>query len=148
MKRPLVAFALLLALSAHADEARVERTIPQGYAFDHPELLATQRVWGIAHGARLLAQACAQAGLGEAAEAWVTWLERELPQFLAMSRELAGHYFDEPDAAPARLAAMLGLPQALALTPEQIEPACATLAEALAQPRYDLAGRRAEMIAK
>lgn len=119
---------------------------PPGYAFDRPEILASQRAWGIAHGARLLAHACARAGHGAAAEAYVAWQERELPTILAMSRELAGHYFGEEDAPPDRLAAMLGLQQTLSLAQDDLEPACATLAEALAQPRYDLAERRAEFL--
>jgi len=119
---------------------------PPGYAFDRPEVLASQRVWGIAHGVRLLAHACARAGYGAAAEAYVAWQERELPAILAMSRELAEHYFGEPEAAPDQLAAMLGLQHTLSLAQEALEPACTTLAEALAQSRYDLSGRREEFL--
>lgn len=116
------------------------------YAFDQPEILAAQRLWGITHGARLLALACSQAGKGEAAEAWVDWHERELPHILSAGRVLANHYFGEAAAPPDALATVLGLKQALALPPEQLEPACATLAEALAQPRYDLAKRYEELL--
>jgi hypothetical protein len=116
------------------------------YAFDQPEILAAQRLWGIAHGARLLAHACSQAGKGEAAEAWVAWHERELPHILTAGRVLAQHYFGEDTAPPDALATVLGLKQALALPPEQLEPACATFAQALAQPRYDLAKRYEELL--
>ncbi len=116
------------------------------YAFDQPEILAAQRLWGIAHGARLLAHACSQAGKGEAAEAWVEWHERELPQILSAGRLLAQHHFGEDAAPPDALATALGLKPALALPPEQLEPACASLAEALNQPRYDLTKRREELL--
>ncbi|GAB1394425.1 hypothetical protein MASR1M60_25890 [Rhodocyclaceae bacterium] len=116
------------------------------YAFDQPEILAAQRLWGLAHGARLLAHACTQAGKGEAAEAWVDWQERELPQILNAGHLLAKHHFGEDAAPPDALATALGLKQALALPPDQLEPACATLAEALDQPRYDLAKRYEELL--
>lgn len=134
--------ALAFAGPACADEP----TVPQGYVFDRPELLAEQRIWGIAHGARLLALACASAGKAAAAAAWVEWQERERPQILAAGRVLGLHYFGREDAPPEAISAMLGLQPALALPPEALEPACATLAEALAQPRYDLQQRRAEWL--
>jgi hypothetical protein len=119
-----------------------------GYALDQPEIYAAQRVWGIAHGARLLALACAQAGQGAAAEAWVAWSERELPLLREQSRVLARHYFDAPAAPAAVIAVALGLKPTLDLSPEQLDPACATLAETLGQPRYDLARRREELLKK
>lgn len=133
----------LLALACAATWAG---TAQAQYAFDQPEILAAQRLWGITHGARLLALACNQAGKGEAAEAWVEWHERELPHILNAGRLLAEHHFGTEAAPPDALAGVLGLKQALALPPEQLEPACATLAEALAQPRYDLAKRYEELL--
>lgn len=136
MKRAIVfAGALLLAGPAAAQG---------GYAFDQPELLAEQRIWGIAHGARLLALACAGSGNLAAAAAWVDWQEREQAQILTAARALGRHYFGREDAPPEAISAMLGLQPALALPPEALAPACATLAEALAQPRYDLKQRRGE----
>jgi hypothetical protein len=120
--------------------------IPQGYAFERPELLADQLLWGIAHGARLLALACAQAGRGEAAEAWVAWQERERAQILAANRSLGLHYFGKADAPADAISTALGLASALALPPEQLAPACASLATALARPRYDLGQRREELL--
>jgi hypothetical protein len=134
--------ALAFAGPACADEPAV----PQAYAFDRPELLAEQRIWGLAHGARLLALACAGAGKIAAAEAWVNWQERERPQILAAGRALGLHYFGREDAPPEAISAMLGLQPALALPPEELAPACATLAEALTQPRYELQQRRAEWL--
>lgn len=132
---------------AFALPLRAEETLPsQGYAFDKPERLVEQKLWGIAHGARLLALACARAGHGAAAEAWVAWQEREREEILSIGRRLARHYFNSDDAPPDAIERALGLQAALALPPEQLAPACATLAEALAQPRYDLKQRREEML--
>lgn len=133
-------FGVLAGVIAWAGAASAQ------YAFDQPEILAAQRLWGLAHGIRLLAQACRQADRGDAAEAWVEWQERELPHILNAGRVLAKHHFGEETAPPDALAAVLGLKQALALPPAQLEPACATLAEALAQPRYDLAKRYEELL--
>ena len=120
--------------------------MPQGYAFDKPGVLADQRTWGIAHGARLLGLACAQAGYGKAAEAWVAWQEREWAQIDVVRAALGQYYFKTDDAPPEAIATALGLPASLELTPEALAPACETLAEALAQPRYDLGQRRAEFL--
>ncbi|MEW6163766.1 MAG: hypothetical protein AB1642_01755 [Pseudomonadota bacterium] len=144
MKRLAFACALAWAGAGSAQDAAA----PQGYSFEQPELLADQHVWGIVHGARLLAQACARASHGGAAEAWVDWQEREAAQIGAMRVVLSRHYFRTDDASPDALAAALGLKQALALPAGELGPACATLAEALAQPRYDLSKRREEVLAK
>jgi len=121
---------------------------PPGYAFDRPELLADQYLWGIAHGARLLGLACARAGHAEAHAAWLAWSERERPEIVASAGRLGRHYFQREDAASAEIAAALNLRPALDIAPERLEPACATLPAALARPRYDLARRREEMLKK
>jgi hypothetical protein len=94
----------------------------------------------------LLAQACARAGHGAAAEAWVDWQERESAQVEAMRSALSRHYFKTDDAPPDAIAAALGLNAALALPAGKLDPACASLAEALGQARYDLAKRRKELL--
>lgn len=123
-----------------------DAAISQGYVFENPELLADQLIWGIAHGARLLALACARDGKGGAAEAWVAWQERERPRILAANRSLGLHYFGSADAPADAVTAALGLASALALPPERLAPACASLAEALDRPRYDLARRREDLL--
>ena len=151
MKRlAVLACAAVFALSAQADEkvgAAGTATAP-GYAFDRPEVLADQRIWGIAHGARLLALACKRAGHGAAAEAWVVWQEREAAQIEVIRAALGQYYFKRDDAPYEAIAAAMGLSPTLDLPPEELAPACATLAEALAQPRYDLAKRREELLKK
>jgi len=122
-----------------------------GYQFDSPEFLATQLTWGVAHGVRLLALACARAGkigMSQAAETWVSWQEREQATILSMQDELGRFYFELEGLAPDVIAAALGLKHALALPEDELAPACASLPEALVQPRYDLKSRRDEVLAK
>lgn len=145
MKRLIALLAVLLIQPAAWAQ---EPAVPQGYAFDRPQVLADQRVWGIAHGARLLALACAHAGHGVAAEAWVDWQERESAQIEVIRAALGQYYFKSDDAPLDAVANALGLSASLSLPSETLAPACATLAEALAQPRYDLAKRREELLKK
>ena len=140
--------AVVLALPAHADEKVGDGGTASviGYVFDHPEVLADQRLWGIAHGVRLLTLACAQNGYGAAAEAGIDWQEREAAQILALNLALGRLYFQRDDVPPDAISAALGLRTELELTAETLQPACETLAKALTQPRYDLARRREEML--
>jgi len=147
------ACALALALPAHAGEdvGAGEIKSPEGvtapaYVFEHPEIFAAQLLWGLAHGVRLLALACAEHGDFTAAESWVTWQEREQPQILAAGRLLGRHYFGSEDAPPDIIAAALGLKPSLALPGEVLDQACATLPEALTKPRYDLVRFREQIL--
>ena len=128
-------------VTASAGSLSVPEAAP-GYVFEQPEVLAAQLLWGFAHGARLLARACAEHGDLTAAEAWVAWQEREQPQILAAGRLLGRHYFSSEEAPPDIIAAALGLKPALALPPATLDQACTTLPEALTKPRYDLARLR------
>jgi hypothetical protein len=142
VKRLALACALAWAGAGYPQDAPRQ----QGYSFDRPELLADQLIWGVAHGARLLALACARAGRGAAAEAWVAWQERERTRILAAGESLGRYYYEREDVPPDAIAAALGLQPVLSLPPERLDPACATLAEALTQPRYDLEKRREELL--
>ncbi len=130
------------ALPAHAESLPV----PHEYVFDQPELMADQLVWGVAHGVSLLGRRCAQSGQLSAADAWIRWQEREVGPIQAMHERLAQYYFQRSEVEPGSVANALGLKTRLDLAPEQLEAACATLAEALQHPRYDLARRRAELL--
>ena len=120
--------------------------VPPGYAFDKPAVLAAQLLWGVAHGARLLGLACAKNGQYAATQAWINWQEREAAQIDAARRLLGNYYFGDAEPLPAVVSAAIGLKPALDLSPEALEPACATLAEALAQPRYDMHRRHADIL--
>ncbi|MDP2194402.1 MAG: hypothetical protein Q8J72_00260 [Rhodocyclaceae bacterium] len=124
----------------------LEPVVPPGYAFDKPPVLAAQLLWGVAHGARLLGLACAKNGHYAATQAWLNWQEREAAQIDAARRLLGNYYFGDAEPLPAVVSAAIGLKPALDLSSEALEPACATLAEALAQPRYDMNRRHADIL--
>lgn len=146
------ASCLFMSMAAASDDRVLPSStgepggIPSGYVFDQPELLADQVLWGVAHGVRLLGQACARKGEGAAAEAWITWQEREAKAIAAYHLALSRHYFQRDDISPLAIAAALGLKPELDILPERLLPACDTLAEALKQPRYDLERQRVELL--
>lgn len=115
-----------------------------GYAFEFPRVLAEQRLFGIAHGVSLLATACLDAPdeADAAADAYTQWYEQQQEQIEMLRAELAEFYFG-PRASEANwshIVAALKLREAIGLAPgsEQLRAACATLPEALRQPRYNL----------
>ena len=133
--------------AAHAENAAPPLVSDQrlGYAFEFPRVLAAQRLFGIAHGVSLLATACLDAPdeANAVADAYTQWYEQQQDQIDMLQAELAEFYFG-PRANEARwahIAATLKLRAAIGLTPdsEQLRAACASLPEALRQPRYDLA---------
>lgn len=132
------------ALAAEPDAAAVA-TKPAGYAFAYPRLLAQQRLYGIAHGVALLAKACLNAdeNADDTARAYRTWLVSQQGVIDAATLELAGYYRISPATDGAALAQVMNLQTALAHAPgsAELKAACATLPQALAQPRYDLTER-------
>ena len=130
-----VLFGALMLMSSHA--ARAEA--PVGYAFDKPRVLTQQIIWGLAHGVRLLGEACERRGDTAAANAYADWRTQQQASIAAAERDLARHYFQRDTALAAELDVALKLPAALKLTEAELQPACATLGEALKKPRYDLA---------
>lgn len=132
--------------AAHADPAPpLVSSERLGYAFEFPRVLAEQRLFGIAHGASLLATACLDSPeeADAAGEAYTKWYEQQQEQIELLKSELAEFYFGPraDEARWAHIAATLKLREAIGLAPgsEQLRAACATLPEALLQPRYDLA---------
>lgn len=148
MRRIVIASILCGALAAaHADNAAPPLVSDErlGYAFEFPRVLAAQRLFGIAHGVSLLATACLDAPdeANAVADAYTQWYEQQQGQIDMLQSELAEFYFG-PRANEARwahIAATLNLRVVIGLTPdsEQLRAACASLPEALLQPRYDLA---------
>ena len=148
------ALLLLCAFSparAEGDAALRPLPPPDGYAFDNPRLLTHQLIWGIVHGVRLLALTCHERGRDGATEAYLDWMTEEAAQIHAAEVDLARHYFQRDEASPEALDQALHLKPFLDTAPQEIGPACATLAEALKQERYDLdkyyAARRAAILA-
>jgi hypothetical protein len=114
-----------------------------GYAFDNPDLLLRQRIFGLAHGVHLLLSACLDKN--ENAEAaqlaydvWHAAQERELD---GVRGELAVHHFgaQAERAHWQDVARVLGLRETIypSLGSISLPDACATLPQALMQPRYD-----------
>lgn len=116
----------------------------QGYAFEFPRVLAEQRLFGIAHGIALLAEACSHEPLHaqSTAQAYRQWYEQQQLLIEDLKQNLAVFYYG-PNAAQAswsHIAAALNLRSRVSPEPgsEQMAAACASLPEALQQPRYDL----------
>lgn len=136
--------ALLFALATHAQEAAAPPT-RSGYAFDSPRVLTQQRLFGLAHGIALLAGACRASPphAPSSTVAYMAWQERQAPTIAAAVADLGRYYFGSAAVEPAALVRQLALKEALDPAPDapELAAACATLPEALAQPRYDLAAR-------
>ena len=134
MKGAALAVGLLLAVQAQAED----RPVPSGYAFDKPQILAQQLVWGVVHGVRLLALACLRRGDTIATGIYADWLDKQWPRVRAAERDLSRYYFDRDQVPMEMIDAALNLRPTLAQPDEELEAACMTLPEALASPRYDL----------
>lgn len=116
----------------------------RGYAFDRPRVLAQQAIFGIAHGVALLGRACALApdSAPDTAAAYAAWNDKNQARIDSAARELAGYYFAPPldGVRHLHLVQALGLKTDLGLSTDspELQAACATLPQALQNPRYDL----------
>jgi len=150
VKAPLLAGLLLTGSGLHAQEAPVaDPMIPvrHGYAFDRPELLQQQRIFGLAHGVHLLLSAChdKNENADAAQRAYASWHERQREAIGAVRAALAAHHFGA-QAGQAQwqdVARALGLRETVypSLGAISLQEACATLPAALAQERYDFAAQ-------
>jgi hypothetical protein len=151
------AATLLAALWCAAQAADVTRTdtpaaatalklMPQrlGYAFEQPDILLRQRLFGLAHGLSLLAAACLD--LPEHSnpiqDAYAAWHTRQAKTIETLVHDLAGHYFG-PRADEAQwtdLAHALNLKDSIlpSLGEVSLAAACASMPEAITAPRYEL----------
>ena len=116
-----------------------------GYAFDQPEILVRQRLFGLAHGVSLLAAACVELPEQSAAtqESFMAWHAQQAAAIEQVVQDLAQYYFG-PQAALAQwqdLTRALKLKNHIKQTLGQFEfsVACASLTQAITGPRYDLA---------
>lgn len=113
-----------------------------GYAFDRPEILIRQRLFGLAHGLSLLAAACLDLPERAAAieAAYAAWHAGQAKTIETLVHDLAAWYFG-PRAREAEwpdLAQALGLGDSIqpALGQIALDDACASLPEAITRPRY------------
>ena len=146
MRLPLAAFGVLGVLAAapcaHAEETPQRQR--QGYAFDSPRVLAQQRLFGIAHGVGLLAAACREAPEAARIESAVSaWRAEQQMTIDLAAAGLARYHFGSGAAAAdwSAIAAALNLKGRLDPPPDDLAAACASLPEALSQPRYALGER-------
>jgi hypothetical protein len=121
-----------------------------GYAIDQPQILIRQRLFGLAHGLSNLAAACLELPEHSQAiqDAYAAWHAGQSKTIEALVHDLARYYFG-PRAAEARwqdLARALNLHESIepSLGPISLEDACATLPQAIGQPRYRLDRRLAD----
>lgn len=138
---------LLVVMPAFADEPGLsaEGLVPvrHGYAFDQPDILLRQRLFGLAHGVHLLLSACLDKRLNvQAAEqAYEHWHTVQEPAIEALRNTLAEHHFgaQAPRAGWQDIARVLGLKETIypALGAVGLKEACATLPLALTRPAYD-----------
>lgn len=134
--------ALVLPLAATAQDAPLQPLAHRlGYEFDRPQILLHQQLFGLAHGASLLAAACLERADQKAADAYALWHETQEPAIRRIAADLAAWHFGAraSEAGWNDIARAIGLRDVLAPRPDaELADACATLPEALPQPRYDL----------
>lgn len=137
---PAALAALSLAFAAQAQESQ-----RRGYAFDSPRVIAEQRLFGIAHGVGLLAAACRElpAAAEQVQDAYSAWRAEQQVTIDLAAAALARYYFGADAAAMDwhSITRALNLKERLDLDSAELQAACATLPEALAQPRYRLGER-------
>lgn len=115
-----------------------------GYAFDKPDILLRQRLFGLAHGISLLTARCVafpeQVKLVQ--PAFLVWHEKQANAVVQVMHDLAAYYFE----AQASQATWADVAQALKLktvidqplSEFELNAACTSLPQALKSPRYDL----------
>lgn len=127
-----------------AQEPLRANTRRAGYAFDKPDILLRQRLFGLVHGISLLTARCVafpeQVKLVQ--PAFVAWHEKQANAVVQVMHDLAAYYFE----AQASQATWADVAQALKLktvidqplSEFELNAACASLPQALKSPRYDL----------
>ncbi len=128
-------------------EARPALEVPvqrMGYAFEQPEILIRQRLFGLAHGLSLLAAACLDlpAYSGPIQDAYAAWHAKQGKTIESIVHELAGYYFGSraDEAQWPDLSRALNLSDRIetALSEVTLHAACASLPEAIGRSRYEL----------
>ena len=115
-----------------------------GYAFDQPEILIRQRLFGLAHGLSLLAAACLDlpAHSGPIQDAYAAWHAKQGKAIETIVRDLSVYYFGSraDEARWPDLSRALNLADRIetALSEVTLNAACASLPDAITRPRYEL----------
>ena len=124
-----------------------------GYAIDRPQTLMRQRLFGLAHGLSVLAAACLDLPEHSQAiqDAYAAWHAGQGKTIEALVHDLARYYVG-PRAAEAQwqdVARALNLHESIEplLGSVSLQDTCATLPQAIRQPRYEFDRRLAEAAA-
>jgi hypothetical protein len=131
------------AADAATPVVAVLKPLHKGYAFEQPEILVRQRLFGLAHGLSLLAAACLDVAeqSGSAQEAYAAWHVKQAETITTVVNDLARYYFGDRagEAAWADISRALALKEDIreALGDVRLEEACATLPTAIVRPRYE-----------
>lgn len=139
--RALGIFALAVMVSACASTGGLDGVRPHVYAFGQPELLATQRVFGIGNAVTLLGDACVDDPA--AMTSYAQWRSANLDTLQRMTKQLALHYQIQaaPDEQQKRVADVMHLKTQISLSDNALTEACASLPDTLALPSMNLAQR-------
>lgn len=139
--RALVALALAAIVSACASTGGQNGARPHVYAFGQPELLATQRVFGVGNAVTLLGDACEDDPAALAS--YAQWRATNLDTLRGMTNQLALYYRIQalPGEQQQRVAEAMHLKTQISLSDSALTEACASLPDTLALPWMDLAKR-------
>lgn len=142
MRLRCLAVLILLSLGVNAQAGEdTQGQRHHAYAFDQPELLATQRAFGVGNAVTLLGEACADDE--KAADSYAEWGEANQPVLEQMTAVLAEHYRIpvQSDDLQRRVAEAMHLKTQLTLSGSARSDACASLPETLALKRMNLEAR-------
>ena len=133
--------ALTIALGGCAASGGLPGARQHAYAFDQPELLATQRVFGVGNAVTMLGDACADHPAAHAS--YAQWRATNIDTLHHMTAQLATYYRIQalPDERQQRVAETMHLSTRLSLSDSALEEACASLPDTLVLPRMNLAQR-------
>ena len=147
MRGCLWALLLSWSVTVAAQDGQQEQR-HHAYAFDNPELVSTQRVFGVGNATTLLGKACAD--FPEASKSFATWLQSNQSTLMAMIDTLAIHYRIPlgTDRLQARVAEAMRLKTSLDLSQATLDEVCPNLPETLALPNMNLQQRYRESLAE
>jgi len=123
--------------------------VRHGYAFDDPDLLLRQQIFGLAHSIHLLLSACLDKAEDPDAvqQAYAAWHPAQEQAIEASYRRLAAYHYGAlaERATWQDVARLFKLKETIypSLGSISLQDACASFPAALLQPRYDFAAQLA-----
>jgi hypothetical protein len=139
-----------MPLAQSPNQGRTVLPNRHGYAFDQPDIVLRQRLFGLAHGLRLLGRVCLlESEFSYPAEiAYTRWHQQQASALDRIERDLERWYYGSViEVGEAQMDAqfrqrdlqrLMALPRELpTLSASERRDACASFPEAVAQARYD-----------